>query len=363
MVKELIKPYITSKSLSRPFGWDSIPRDPNKLWLDKNENIDREYNNFVHNLSKEISFNYLSQYPEPAELYRKLSKLNNLSKNNFILTPGSDGAIKYTFDIFVNPGDRVMITSPSFAMYDIYCKMYGAIPVKIEYKKTLNGPKIELEDILYNLKKIKPKLFCLPNPDSPTGTILGKDQVEEIIRICKFENIILLLDEAYFPYYNISYASYVKEFNNVIISRTFSKAWGLAGLRLGYAIGNKDVIQYYHKIKPMYEIGAYSIAFIEKMIDHIDEMNNSVDRIMRGKDYFLCKMRELNFLTLDNHANFLHVSFGNSEEKIYKLLSKSVLYRRNFQEDCLYGFSRFTSTTIENFKPIIKTIESALINE
>ncbi len=111
----------------------------------------------------------------------------------------------------------------------------------------------------------------------------------------------------------------------------------------------------------MYEIGTYSTAFIEKMLDHSEKMTLSIQNIIDGKIFFLKEMEKFGFDTLKSERNFLHVAFGEGSEKIHKELSDIVLYRKNFKEDCLRGYSRFTATTKENFKPIINKIKSTQV--
>lgn len=356
MVEKLIRSGLSNKDLTRPFGWDSKPREKHLLWLDKNENVDRIYNDFISELALKIDKESITCYPEPANLYRKLSNLEGVPKESLILTPGSDGAISNTFNVFINLKDKVLITCPSFAMYEVYCRIFNADTHFINYARDLVSPSLSIDNLLSTLKKVKPKLFCLPNPDSPTGAIMNSDDIDKIIKFCAELNTIILVDEAYYPYYDFSVSKKTLEFKNLIVARTFSKAWGLAGLRLGYAIGNPDTIRYFHKIKPMYEIGSYSIAFIEKVLDCEDKMRDSVKRIMDGKKYFIDELNKMNFQTLKSEGNFLHVNFGSKSKEVHDKLEKKVLYRKSFTEECLRGYSRFTATTKENFDPIIKII-------
>ena len=360
MVMDLLRDGLNNQSLSRPFGWDSIPRDKSLLWLDKNENIDDEYNSYLSQIPPTISLENINCYPEPAKLYSKLSEIDGLVPESFVLTPGSDGAISSTFNVFINKGDKVLITKPTFAMYSIYCRIFNAKMNYLEYERDSSSPFINLDKIIETLNKFKPKLFCLPNPDSPTGSILYPDDLYTLIKLCEKLNIIILIDEAYYPYYDKSVIEKTVKFKNLIVARTFSKAWGLAGLRLGYAVGNPETIGYFHKIKPMYEIGSYSIAFVEKLIESEYKMKESVKRIMLGKEYFINELRELGFQTLNTEGNFLHVGFGNDSKLIHSLLQKKVLYRQSFNEECLRDFSRFTATTKDNLIPIIDLLKKSL---
>ena len=103
MIEQLIKNSVLSNELTRPFGWNSVPRDNTKIWLDKNENVDPEYQEFISQVAQEIPNISKSTYPEPAILYKKLSDLDNVPIDSLFLTAGSDGAIRYSFELFINP--------------------------------------------------------------------------------------------------------------------------------------------------------------------------------------------------------------------------------------------------------------------
>ncbi|MDI7217534.1 histidinol-phosphate transaminase [Leptospira santarosai] len=342
--------------LERPDWQLSVPRPESKLWLDKNENLDPQLSKITSSLLSELTPSTLSTYPECGELYRKIAKWANTSPESLILTPGSDGAIRLTFEAFINEGDIVVHTLPTFAMYPIYSKMFGAKVSPLLYVKGEDGPILTFEKILEHIDRVKPKLFAIPNPDSPTGTMLPLKALQEIIEFCEKLNIIVLVDEAYHPFHEDTCIEFTKEFKNLIVARTFAKAWGLAGLRIGYAVGHPEIIKFYHKLRPMYEVSTISIAFMEKMMDYSEEMYASVKRLNEGKNYFRDAMKSLGFKILNTNGNFQHVAFGEYAAEIHRVLKKYVLYREDFKDDCLQGYSRFSITTIENFKPIIELI-------
>ena len=130
---------------------------------------------------------------------------------------------------------------------------------------------------------------------------------------------------------------------------------------MGYAMANNDLIAYLHKQRPMYEIGNVSAKAVEILLSHEDEMRLSVERINAGKKYFQDAMRVLGLDSYESYGNFLHVRFGNYAAAVHNSLEDKVHYRKDFKEPCLLGYSRFSSTTIERFKPIIKCISDAVV--
>jgi histidinol-phosphate aminotransferase len=354
---------LSNPDLVRPASQESVPRPAGRLWLDKNENLDPVLQAFTEGILRDIAPLSLATYPEPAALYRKLADWLDVSPEALILTPGSDGAIRLTFEAFVGAGDTVAHTSPTFAMYPVYCQMFGARAVPITYERGPWGPSLTSERILAHLSKVKPRLFCLPNPDSPTGTVLSLDDLRDIVDLCASLDTVILVDEAYHPFHDATCVPWTRECRHLIVARTFAKAWGLAGLRIGYAVGHPDTIRYYHKLRPMYELGTFSIVFMERMLDNVDVMEASVRRLNDGKRYFGDAMKELGFDVLPTQGNFQHVAFGAQAVAVHRALEDQVLYRKDFKEDCLKGYSRFSITTIEGFAPIVETIRRVTVGE
>lgn len=296
----------------------------------------------AHEVLLEIPPLALATYPEAGEVYRKLAHWVGVSPEYLLLTPGSDGAIRLVFDAFVEQGDGVIHTVPTFAMYRVYNQMFGAKAFPIEYKWSDDGPRLDPKAIVAALHEHKPKLLCLPNPDSPTGTILAPDVLREILTECEAVGAILLLDEAYYPFYEWSAVPWTETSRNLIVARTFAKAWGAAGLRIGYAVAHPETIVFLHKMRPMYEAGALAVEFMFRMLDKKSEMAQAVARINEGKAFFVEEMRSLGFRVLPTAGNFMHVAFGESGGATHSALSNKVLYRTSSDHPCLAGYSRFT---------------------
>jgi histidinol-phosphate aminotransferase len=198
----------------------------------------------------------------------------------------------------------------------------------------------------------------LPNPDSPTGTVFSDDELRSMVELCEAQGTVVLLDEAYHPFYPHSVAAWTATYSNLIVARTFAKAWGLAGLRIGYAVAHPQTMQYLHKLRPMYEVSTVAAHVIERMLDHPDAMQASVQRLNAGKEAFLSAMQARGYEILRGHGNFLHVAFGADAEAVHRALRELVLYRQDFKEPCLRGFSRFSATTAQRFAPVIERIQS-----
>lgn len=354
---------LLNPKLERPSALNSVPRDSDLLWLDKNENLDPALMAVSHKVLLEISPLVLATYPEAGETYRKLARWVGIDSGYLLLTPGSDGAIRLVFEAFVEHGDAVIHTLPTFAMYPVYSQMFGAKAYPIEYERRGDAPHLDPGTIIKALVDHKPKLLCLPNPDSPTGTIVAPDVLRQILQECEAVGTILLLDEAYHPFYDCSAVSWTESSRNLIVARTFAKAWGAAGLRIGYAVAHPETIAFLHKMRSMYEVSTLAAEFMSRMLDNAPEMMRSVARINEGKHFFCGEMRSWGFKVLPTVSNFVHVAFGDRSREIHAALSKKVLYRASFDHPCLAGYSRFTVAPREIVAQVVDVIKQVVVTK
>jgi histidinol-phosphate aminotransferase len=306
-----------------------------------------------------ISIKSIYGYLDLSFLYEKLAGLLDVDPHNLLLSHGSDGVIRSVFEVFINRGDKVLITSPTFIMYEIYAKIYGAKLIEVNYSASDSGPILDFDLFLNTVKKTRPKLVCFPNPDSPTGVALNVKQLQQLISTCKEIEAIVLIDEAYYPFCDTTALKWINKYSNLVIARTFAKAWGLAGLRIGYAIGGKRIINLLHKVRPMYEVSSVAAEIVNKTIDYHDEVLRSVHRLKAGNGYFLDRMSKIGFPVFEGSGNFSLVKFGNNSNHIHSLLKDIVLYKQSFDHPALSGYSRFSSAPISTMKVIADKIEEA----
>lgn len=346
--------------LQRPSALQSQPRDQVQIWLDKNENLDPTLMALSRRVLQQIPQMSLATYPEVGALYRKLGMWAGVAADSLLLTPGSDGAIRLVFEAFVEPGDSVVITEPTFAMYPVYGQMFGARILTVPYQADEHGPHLDFAAVTQLVCERAPKIMCLPNPDSPTGTVVNSGKLEELLAVCEEAGSVLLVDEAYHPFYAESLVAKTKISRNLIVARTFAKAWGAAGLRIGYAVAHPETIALLHKMRPMYEVSTLAAEFMTRMLDHADEMKASVDRILAGKAWFSEEMTGLGFKVLPTFGNFSHVQFGDMAPVVHHALQGKVLYRKAFEFPALMGYSRFTMAPKEVLKPVVGLIQRAV---
>ena len=351
-IKKIIKKPLLSKKLTRPKWYLSSERSNKKFWLDKNENIDNVLNKKIKKIIHKLDPEFIYGYPDTYRLYSKLSNFLDISQKNILLTNGSDGGIKAIFDAFINYKDKLMLTNPTFQMYSVYSKIFHTNEILINYKNIDNKPFLKIEDIIFNIRKNKPKVFFLANPDSPTGTIFFENDLKIIAKECKKNGTIFVLDEAYYPYTKILTQNLIKHFNNVIIIRSFAKSWGIAGLRVGYVISNKELINLLHKSRPMYEINSLANELVIELINNYEIIEESIKSLKNGQEFFTKKMIDLGCTSYKSYANFFHLKIPN--KKIIKEIGEVSLFKKNFDHPSLKGYSRFSSAPKTVYNKIIQ---------
>lgn len=352
------KPAVADRLLIRPDWIAGQPRDPRMLWLDKNENLDPELGTFVHNVISSLNARESAVYPDVGPLYRKLAAFLLCGPDQIMLTAGSDAAIASVFQAFVSVGDAVVHTSPTFAMYGVYCQIFGARTIALDYRRSPAGPQLDVDHAIATIRQAKPKLVCVPNPDSPTGTVLLETELRALIEAAGDVSAVMVVDEAYFPFYPHTLVPWTMDYPNLVVIRSASKCWGLAGLRVGYAVACPSLAATLHKVKPMYEIGNFAATVFGRLLDEEARMLASVARLLEGKAAFVSAMTALKYKTLDTNGNFQHVAFAEHAEAVHLALGDLVYYRRDFDHPSLKGFSRFSATTVAQFAPVIERIRS-----
>lgn len=351
---------VMDPALVRP-NWVNVDsRDADLLWLDKNENIDSVLMALTSRVLAEVPAIALCTYPELTRLYVKLGSFLGVKAESLLLAAGSDGAIRSVFEAYVSPGDVVLHTAPTFAMYPVYCRMYGARTVTLDYQPSGHGPALKADVVIDAIRRSDAHLVCLPNPDSPTGTVFEPDALRAIIEAAGEAGTLILIDEAYHPFYEETALPWIETYPHLVIARTFAKAWGLAGLRIGYAAACPDVIRLLHKVRSMYEVNTVAATVVERMLDFSGDVYACVRRVNEGRDRFLEVMEELKLQTVRARGNFMHVAFGSYAPAVHAALKSLVLYRRDFSEPCLKGFSRFSAATSETLQPVIERIRQAV---
>lgn len=323
--------------------WRPAPEEQSRLGkirLDKNERVSPFPTAFWQSALDAVTQEIVQACPEVWPLYKKLADIHNLSIEYFLLTAGSDAAIRHCFEAFVAPGDKVLYPEPTFAMYPVYGALYGAVMAAVGYDSNLNL------NIGYLVDEIdeKTSLIILANPNSPTGTYVSNARVEQILEKALNYRVPVLIDEAYYGFCPHTAAGLMGNYPNMIITRSFSKITGMAGLRVGYAMGHPEVISVLTKFRPMYEVNAVGVVFACKILDNWHIAEEYGRRTIEGRNCFAEFLTNQGFPVIKTETNFLHVDFGISKKFILDALATEGILVRGMLN--IRGFENYTRFSV-----------------
>ncbi len=324
-----------------------------KLRLDKNERISSFEDEFIKKFFKKINSFYLNSYPETKNLYNKLANYHNIKIEQLVITAGSDAAIKNCFDLFVSPKDKVITLNPTFGMIEVYCKLFCARQVKINYNKDL---KINIDHFLNKIDD-DVSLIIIANPNSPTGTLISSSNMEKIVKKANNYKIPVLVDEAYYGFSKQTALTLLSKFPNIIISRTFSKSYGIAGLRVGYLIAELSLAKLLYSFKPMYEVNSLGILAAEILLDNPNIRKKYISENKKGKELIIkfLKFNSIDFI--DSHANFIFIKPNIKKINFLKKLNKhKILIGKDISIKGYEKYIRITTGPINKMKIIISLL-------
>jgi len=287
-------------------------------------------------LSDKINSN-ITMYPDQNNLYKMLSKKLKIETENILLCAGSDAGLKHIFETYLSKEDTIIYLSPTYAMVEVYANLYEIKKIKIEYN---NENKISLKEIIEYLIKFKPKCFFIANPNQPTGTFISRNSIEKISNLCKKYSIIFVLDHAYFDFvpkneqYKIE--NLITQNPFLIVLNTFSKSYGLAGIRLGFLLSNKHNINKLYKVKSYADINYFSIVFGLYFLKNKKIFNHHLFEVKKSKSFLKKEFSKfINYFEfIDSYTNFIHLRFKSSKHlnEIYNFLKKkNIIVRINYQ--------------------------------
>lgn len=301
---------------------DEFNKSDNYIYLDANESsYDNGYNRYPNN-----------KHPELITLISNYKKLN---KDELVLCNGTDELIDLVIRVFCEPGkDKIITLNPTYGMYEVSAKINNVKNVKIDLDHNFQ---IDIEKVKSQFDDLT-KIIFITNPNNPTGNCFNEDSIIEII---KSFNGIVFIDEAYIDYSNNSLISKVNMYQNLIISQTFSKALGLAGIRLGVGYSNSNLISYLKKVKPPYNI---NLLTEKKAIENISSTyldNLQIKETILERNKLEKKLENFPFVkkVYPSDSNFLLVKVANANNVYKFLLDNGIVVRNRSQikgcEECL----------------------------
>jgi histidinol-phosphate aminotransferase len=316
-----------------------------EIYLDANENA----------IGSAINSHVLNRYPDPlqVEVKEKLGKIKEVPSINIFLGNGSDEAIDILIRAFCNPGkDNIIILPPTYGMYEVSARINDVGVRSVNLNTDLQ---IDMSEINSVINK-NTKLIFVCSPNNPTGGIINKKEIENLLY--NFDGIVVV-DEAYIDFSDAqSMLPDIRKYPNLVILQTFSKAWGLAGLRVGMAFGNAETISVMNKIKAPYNVGELVQKLILQALDNKDKVNEMIAVLKKERELLVRNLSDFSFVKgiLPSQANFLLVKTDSPNELYDFLISNNLVVRNRSTLPLCEGGLRITIGTPDENKRLVSLL-------
>jgi histidinol-phosphate aminotransferase len=323
----------------------------NKLRLDFNENTVGAPPHVVDFIKRYLTASDLSIYPEYEHALEDLSQHFGVLPDELTLTNGTDEAIQVLVNTYVDPGNRVLILQPSYAMYRFYSQLAGAEIEDLSYRPgTLAFPLEEL------LEKITPELraIFISNPNNPTGTGIGVNAISRILR--KAPNAAVLIDEAYYEFSGVTAIPLLEQHANLFVSRTFSKTYGMAAMRCGCLFSRAENMELIRKAQSPYSVNAVAAMAARIAIQDKKFVEDYVLEVLTARELLYVGLERLHIPYVKSQANFVLFQAGDKAIPLRDALrERGILVRDRSYE--LPGYVRVTVGTRDQIHHFLTELE------
>lgn len=331
------------------------PRDMKYIKLNTNESPYPPSQGVLDAVNSEEAANLrLYSDPECKHLKEAIADLYKVGTENIYLSNGSDDILNFSFMAFAGNGVKAAFPEISYGFYKVYAELYGLDYTKIPLKEDFS---VDADDYC-NLNCF----IVIANPNAPTGKTISK---EDIIRILETNpDNVVLIDEAYVDFGGESVYPLIKAYKNLLVVQTFSKSRSMAGARLGFAFGDKELIDDLNRIKfstNPYNLNRITLVAGEAAIKENDYYINNCKKIIETRDYTTSELKKLGFEVIDSKANFIFAKCSKIDgEDLYKSLKSKGILVRHFSDKKISDFIRITIGAKEDMETFIATVKKIL---
>lgn len=273
------------------------------LRLDLNENPGGLPQSFIDSVLDKVNSQFVAQYPETLHFTEVLAEHLGTDIHHICITNGSAEAIRYVIQAFTSVDGRIVGVVPSYFMFQVYSEMYGRNFIKVPYNEDLT---ISIENILAELTSDTQMLILL-NPNNPMGNVYTDEEFESLFKACQEKEITLLVDEAYHYFYPKTFIKYALNHKRVLVTRTFSKLFSMAGCRLGYVVGDPEDIKYVQKYCTPHNTNAFAMQFAEDILTTPGMLDELISKFNDGRKYLIDTLDENGYRHKGEAGNFLFI--------------------------------------------------------
>jgi histidinol-phosphate aminotransferase len=328
--------------------------DRSTLRLDFNENT-VACSPKVREVLGRISAGSLTRYPERAPVEAIVATHLGLAAEQVALTNGVDEAIHVLFEAFLEAGDELLLPVPTYTMYEVYSSATDARVVAVQADDDLKFPFENLLDAITP----RTKIIAIANPNSPAGSVATRAQLVEIAT--RAPHAVVLVDEAYFHFHNETVMDLISVIPNLMLARTFSKAYGLAGLRLGLLAGPVELMQWVRRVLSPYSVNSMALACLPPALEDTAYLDWYVSEVLAARGEFEAALDAAQVRRWPSHANFVLVEIGARHKEFTRLMSaRGVLVRDRSSDPGCDGRVRITIGTREQMRLAIAALNEVM---
>ena len=272
--------------------------------LDQNENPDGLPKWLFDSVMEKVTPEFLAIYPEETIPATKYARMLGLEKANVTFTAGSVVGMGYVIKVFGEPGKDILCVTPSFAMYEVYAKMIGMNVRQLSYKDDFT---YDVETTLSSIND-NTGIVVLVNPNMPVGNVYSREEIVSIIEKAREHGAAVIIDEAYYYFYDQTSINLIREYDNVFVLRTFSKMLSIPSLRLGVVISTPENIHCINNYKPPYTVNSIALLFAEAIVDNHEKLLSELyPQYLEGKEYVLKALSEHGYTTIPSEGCYVTI--------------------------------------------------------
>jgi len=302
-----------------------------------------------------ISAGDLTRYPEREPVEALMAAHLGLEAAQVALTNGVDEAIHVLFEAFLDAGDELLLPVPTYTMYEVYASATDARMVRVQAGGDLQFP---VEELLAAITA-KTRVIAIANPNSPAGSTATREQLLEIAT--RAPHAVVLVDEAYYHFHGETVVDLVGKASNLMVARTFSKAYGLAGLRLGMLAGPLDLMRWVRRVLSPYSVNSLALACLPAALEDSEYLDWYVSEVLSARSEFEAVLDEAQVRRWPSHANFVLVEIGARHKEFVQLMNAAgVLVRDRSSDPGCDGKVRITIGTRQQMKQAAEALRTTL---
>jgi histidinol-phosphate aminotransferase len=304
---------------------------------------------------REITAEEIACYPDRAPVEALVADYLGIERSELLLTNGVDEAIHLLCSTFLQAADEAVIVVPTFAMYEISAAATGARIIEVPAENDFRFP---LADLLSRVTS-KTRLIAIANPNNPTGSVADEKCLLEIAG--RAPQAAILIDEAYFEFYGKTLLTQWRNLPNLLVARTFSKAYGLAGLRIGLLAGNAEHIAMVRKVASPYNVNGVALACLPAALADQDYIRDYVRQVCQGRAELQKELSRWDIRHWPSQANFVLTSFGaSSSTVIQSMRARGILVRDRSRDHACEGCVRITLGSNEQTARLLRALRETL---